>query len=155
MWLMCSEAAVKKYQIKPMAKMLEFHFAGVNPKRMGLGPVPAMFGALKKCQMTLDQMELVEINEAFAAQVLSVLKVARDRKLAQRFGCDDLLGEIPLTKLNVNGGAIALGHPVGSSGARIVVTLAHELRKRKARFGLAALCIGGGQGGAVVIENIV
>lgn len=154
MWLICSEAAVEKYRLRPMARMLDFHFAGVEPERMGLGPIPAMAHVLKKCQMSLQQMDLIEINEAFAAQVLSVLHVAKDRQLCQRFGCHDVLGEIPLEKLNVNGGSIALGHPVGSSGARIVVTLAHELKRRGARFGLAALCIGGGQGGAVVIENL-
>ena len=154
MWLMCSEQAINKYQMKPMARMVEFHFAGLDPKRMGLGPVPAIGHVLKKCGMNLQQMELIEVNEAFAAQVLSVVKVARDSKLSQRFGCDDAPGEIPMEKLNVNGGAIALGHPVGSSGSRIVVTLAHELRRRNARFGLASLCVGGGQGGAIVIENL-
>ena len=154
MWLMSSESAVEKYQLKPMARMVNFHFAGLEPERMGLGPIPAMAHVLKKCQMGLEQMDLVEINEAFAAQVLGVLHVAKDQKLSQRFSDHDALGEIPMEKLNVNGGGIALGHPVGSSGARIVVTLAHELKRRGGRFGLAALCIGGGQGGAVVIENL-
>ena len=154
MWLMCSESAVEKYQLKPMARMINFHFAGLGPERMGLGPVPAMAHVLKKCQMSLKQMDLIEINEAFAAQVLSVLHVAKNQKLCQRLSHPDTLGEIPLEKLNVNGGAIALGHPVGSSGARIVVTLAHELKRRGNRFGLASLCIGGGQGGATVIENL-
>ena len=154
MWLMCSERGVEKYRLKPMARMIDFHFAGVDPKRMGLGPVPAIEGVLRKCGMNVGQMDLVEINEAFAAQVLSVLKVAKDEQECRRFGCQGVVGDIPPEKLNVNGGGIALGHPVGSTGARIVVTLAHELVRRNARYGLASLCIGGGQGGAVVIENM-
>ena len=153
MWLLCSEEAVEKHQLKPMAKMIDYHFHGLEPERMGLGPVLAMDGVLKRAKMTLDQMDLVEINEAFAAQVLACLKVAKDPELAKRWGID-ALGEIPREKLNVNGGAIALGHPVGSTGSRLVVTLAHELKKRNKKYGLASLCIGGGQGGAVIIENL-
>jgi acetyl-CoA C-acetyltransferase/acetyl-CoA acyltransferase len=99
-------------------------------------------------------MDLVELNEAFAAQVIACLKVMKDKTLSQKWGIIDTIGEIPMEKLNVNGGGIALGHPVGSTGARLVVTLAHELKRRKQRFGLATLCIGGGQGGAVIIENL-
>lgn len=153
MWLMCSEEAVKKYNLKPMARMIDFHFHGLEPERMGLGPALAIDGVLKRTGLKLADMDLVEINEAFAAQVMACEKVMSDQKLADRWNID-AAGEIDPTKLNVNGGAIALGHPVGSTGSRIVVTLAHELKKRQGKYGLASLCIGGGQGGAVVIENL-
>lgn len=153
MWLMCSEEAVKKYNLKPMARMVDYHFHGLEPERMGLGPALAMDGVFKRSGMKLDQMDLVEINEAFSAQVLGCLKVMKEKNLADRWNID-LLGELDPAKLNVNGGAIALGHPVGSTGSRLVVTLAHELKRRKAKFGVASLCIGGGQGGAVIIENL-
>lgn len=152
-WLMCSEEAVKKYNLEPMARMIDYHFHGLEPERMGLGPVLAMDGVLKRTSMTIDQMDLIEINEAFAAQVMSCLKVGKEKELANRWGIEPL-GEIDPEKLNVNGGAIALGHPVGSTGSRLVVTMAHELKRRKAKYGLASLCIGGGQGGAVIIENL-
>lgn len=153
MWLMCSEEAVKKYNLKPMARMVDFHFHGLEPERMGLGPALAMDGVFKRSGMKLDQMDLVEINEAFAAQVIACLKVMKEKSYADRWNID-VLGEIDSNILNVNGGGIALGHPVGSTGSRLVVTLAHELKRRKAKFGVASLCIGGGQGGAVIIENL-
>ena len=153
MWLLCSEDAVKKYNLEPMAKMVDFHFHGLEPDRMGLGPVLAMDGVFKRTNMSLKDMDLVEINEAFAAQVMGCLEVMKSKEYSKRWGVD-VLGEIDPDKLNVNGGAIALGHPVGSTGSRLVVTLAHELVKRKAKFGVASLCIGGGQGGAVIIENL-
>jgi acetyl-CoA C-acetyltransferase/acetyl-CoA acyltransferase len=137
-----------------MAKMIDFHFHGLEPERMGLGPVLAMHGVLKRAGMKLEDMDLIEINEAFSAQVLSCIKLAKSKELSQKWGMDEPLGEINLAKLNVNGGAIALGHPVGSTGSRLVVTLAHELKKRKLKYGIASLCIGGGQGGAVIVENL-
>lgn len=152
-WLMCSEEAVKKYNLKPMAKMIDYHFHGLEPERMGLGPVVAMNGAFKRTGLTLDQMDLIEINEAFAAQIIACKKVMSEKHYADRWGID-VLGEIDPAKFNVNGGGIALGHPVGSTGSRIVVTLAHELKRRKQKYGIASLCIGGGQGGAVIIENL-
>ena len=135
-------------------KIVDFHFHGLEPERMGMGPLLASHGVLKRAGMSLEQMDLVEINEAFAAQVIAVERAFKDKKLAARFGLDEVIGEIPKEKLNVNGGAIALGHPVGSTGSRLVVTLAHELKKRKQKYGLASLCIGGGQGGAIIIENL-
>jgi acetyl-CoA C-acetyltransferase len=153
-WLLASEEAVKKYNLDPIARMVDFHFHGLEPERMGLGPVLASHGVLKRTNLKMDQMDLVELNEAFAAQVLGCLKVMKDKSLSSRWGIEETIGEIPFEKLNVNGGGIALGHPVGSTGSRLVVTLAHELRRRKLRYGLATLCIGGGQGGAVVIENL-
>lgn len=153
-WLMCSEEAVKKYNLKPMAKMVDYHFHGLEPERMGLGPVLAMHGLLKRTNMTIPQIDLFEINEAFSAQVLGCLKVMKDSSLSKRWGIEETMGDIPLEKLNVNGGGVALGHPVGATGARLVVTLAHELKRRGKKYGIASLCIGGGQGGAVLIENL-
>jgi acetyl-CoA C-acetyltransferase len=154
MWLLVSEEALKKYNLTPMARLVDYHFHGLEPERMGLGPVMATNGVLKRAKMSLNQMDLVELNEAFAAQVIGCLKVMKDSKLSSKWGINETIGEIPMEKLNVNGGAIALGHPVGSTGSRLVLTLAHELKKRKQKYGLATLCIGGGQGGAVIIENL-
>lgn len=154
MWLLASEEAVKKYNLDPMAKMIDYHFHGLEPERMGLGPVLAIHGALKRTGLKLDQIDLFELNEAFAAQVLGCMKVMKDKTLSAKWGINETIGEIPLEKLNVNGGGIALGHPVGSTGSRLVVTLAHELKRQKKKYGLASLCIGGGQGGAVIIENL-
>jgi len=152
--LLVSEEMVEKYNLKPMAKMIDFHFHGLEPERMGMGPLLAMDGVFKRTGLSLSDMDLVEINEAFAAQVIAVKMAIKDKNYAQKFGLEDSLGEISDDKLNVNGGAIALGHPVGSTGSRLIVTLAHELKKRKAKYGVASLCIGGGQGGAVIIENL-
>jgi acetyl-CoA C-acetyltransferase len=154
MCLLVSEEALKKYNWKPMARIVDYHFHGLEPERMGMGPLLAMHGALKKSGMSLAQMDLVELNEAFAAQALAVVKALGDSSISSRWGINERVGEISRDKLNVNGGAVALGHPVGSSGCRIVVTLAHELKKRKAQYGIASLCIGGGQGGAMIIENL-
>ncbi|HXH29710.1 MAG TPA: thiolase family protein [Bacteriovoracaceae bacterium] len=154
MWLLASEEAVKKYNLEPMARMVDYHFAGLEPERMGLGPVLATHGILKRTGMKLSQLELFELNEAFAAQVIACTKVMKDKTLSSKWGIDEVIGEIPFDRLNVNGGGIALGHPVGSTGSRLVVTLAHELKRRKLKYGLASLCIGGGQGGAVIIENL-
>lgn len=153
MWLVCSEEAVKKYNLEPMARLVDYHFHGLEPQRMGLGPVMAMDGVFKRTGLSLKDMDLVEINEAFAAQVIACTQVMREKKYADKWGID-VLGDLDMNKLNVNGGAIALGHPVGSTGSRLVVTLAHELKKRKAKYGIASLCIGGGQGGAMIIENL-
>lgn len=153
MWLMCSEAAVKKYNLEPMARMLDFHFHGLEPQRMGLGPALAIDGVLKRTKLKLADMDLIEINEAFAAQVMACETVMKDQKIADRWNIE-AVGEVDRAKLNVNGGAIAFGHPVGSTGSRLVVSLAHELQKRNGKYGIASLCIGGGQGGAVVIENL-
>lgn len=137
----------------PIASIRSFAFFGVDPKRMGLGPVGAAKLALERAHLTLKDIELVEINEAFAAQVLSVLKAFNSQSYAKAMWGGEALGEINPDIVNVNGGAIALGHPVGSSGARIVVTLAKEMKRRSLKYGLAMICIGGGQGGAMVLER--
>lgn len=123
---------------KPLARIVSWGIAGVDPNVMGIGPVPAARMALKRSGLSIADMDLVEINEAFAVQAIAVEKeLGLDRE-----------------KTNVNGGAIAIGHPVGASGARILLALAYELRRRSKRYGLAALCVGGGQGVAMIIENV-
>lgn len=153
--LLMSEEKVKHFKIEPLAWIRSYAFAGVDPRRMGLGPTVAAPIALRKAQVKLPSIGLVEINEAFASQVLSVLKVFANKKYAENIGIPyaDELSEIDPNILNVNGGAIALGHPVGTSGNRIVLTLAKEMKRRDVSLGLAAICIGGGQGGAMVIEK--
>ena len=136
--VLASGEAVEKYGLKPMAKLIGWGQGGVDPKIMGVGPVPASRAAMAKAGVTIDDIDLVEANEAFAAQSIAV---------ARELGFD-------MSKVNVNGGAIALGHPVGASGARIIVTLLHEMQKRpEAKKGLATLCIGGGMGVATVFEK--
>ncbi len=144
--LLASEQAVKEHGLKVMAEVVGWGQGGVDPDVMGLGPVPAVGNALKDAGLKLSQMELLELNEAFAAQSLGVVKL-----LAQQH---DLTEEEIRARCNVNGGAIALGHPVGASGNRILVTLAYELRRSGKEYGLASLCIGGGMGTAVALKNI-
>jgi len=128
----------EKRNLKPLGRIVSWGIAGVDPKIMGSGPVPASRIALKKAGLTLSDIDLVEVNEAFAAQYLGVEK---------QLGLDR-------GKTNVNGGAIALGHPLGATGTRLLITLLYELRRRKARYGLSTACIGGGQGIAVIVENL-
>ena len=136
--VLASGEAVEKYGLKPMAKLIGWGQGGVDPKIMGVGPVVASRNAMKKADVTIDDIDLVEANEAFAAQSIAVARELH----------------FDMSKVNVNGGAIALGHPVGASGARIIVTLLHEMQKRpEAKKGLATLCIGGGMGTAVVFEK--
>ena len=142
--IIASEDAVKKYNLKPICEVVGFGQGGVDPRVMGLGPTPAILNALKYADLKIEDMELVELNEAFAAQSLGVI-----HELEEATGMDR---EEFLKKTNVNGGAIALGHPVGASGNRILVTLIHEMQKRNLTTGLASLCIGGGQGAAVIIK---
>ena len=120
-----------------------------------MGPLLAMDGVMKRTNLKLSDFDLFELNEAFAAQILAVGIGLKDKEVAARFGLDQAWGELDWSKVNVNGGGIALGHPVGSTGSRLIVTLIHELKRRKGKYGLASLCIGGGQGGAVVVENLV
>jgi acetyl-CoA C-acetyltransferase len=133
-----SERAAAKHAIAPQGALLGYTSVGVDPARMGIAPVPAVRSLLERHRLTLADIDVVELNEAFAAQVL-----ACDREL--KFDHD---------KLNVNGGGIALGHPTGCSGARIVVALLHELQRRRGRYGIATLCVSGGQGMAVLVERV-
>ncbi|BES66378.1 acetyl-CoA C-acetyltransferase [Gottschalkiaceae bacterium SANA] len=146
MTLLASEEAVDQYWLNPLVEIVAVGQGGVDPSVMGLGPVPAIRNVLKNAKMSLADIELIELNEAFAAQSLGVLK-----ELSEEHGVrvDHLL---PIT--NVNGGAIALGHPLGASGNRILVTLIHEMKKRKLEYGLASLCIGGGMGTAIIVKNV-
>src|SRR4029079_17280064 len=147
--LLADEATARASAQPPLGRIRAFAFAGLSPKRMGLGPVFAMAKALDKAGLTLADIELFEINEAFAAQVLACQQAAKSDAFARaELGRDRALGEIPAERLNVNGGAIALGHPVGASGARLLLTLLLELRRRDLKRGVAALCVGGGQGAA-------
>ena len=137
MVLVMSEKMINNLKVKPIAKMISYSVAGVPPRIMGIGPVEAVPKALKQANLKLNNIDLIELNEAFASQSLAVIKT---------------LGINPL-KINVNGGAIALGHPIGASGARVLVTLIHELIKQNKSRGIATLCIGGGQGIAMCIER--
>lgn len=143
--MIVSEDALKKFNLKPLCEIVGIGQGGVDPSVMGLGPVPAIRNALKHAHVKLSDIELVELNEAFAAQSLGVV-----HELVQEHGIDR---EAFLKKTNVNGGAIALGHPVGASGNRIMVTLIHEMIKSDKHLGLASLCIGGGQGTAVILKR--
>ena len=136
--LIANEETARRLGLVPLARVISTGIAGVDPRYMGIGPVPATEMALRKAELNIEQIDIVELNEAFAAQSIAV---ARDLR-------------IPDAKLNPNGGAIALGHPLGCSGARLMTTLVHELRHRKARRGLATMCIGVGQGVAVIVESV-
>ena len=152
--LVGGDAAAKAWGSPPLGRLRAFAFAGLSPRRMGLGPVFAMAKALEKAELELEDCELFEINEAFAAQVLACLEACRSAAFAAaELGRERALGEIPLERLNVNGGAIALGHPVGASGARLLLTLLMEMRRRNLHRGMAALCVGGGQGAAFIVER--
>ena len=152
--LLASEQACEKYGLDPLGRFVDFHFHGLEPERMGLGPLLAISGLLKKREMSLEEMDLVEINEAFAAQVLAVKKALAHDHLRKKWDVHKSPGILDDKKLNVCGGGIALGHPVGTTGARLVVTLLHALKRKKLKRGLASLCIGGGQGGACLVENL-
>jgi acetyl-CoA acetyltransferase family protein len=136
--LLTTPQKAEQLKLKPLVRIVASAAAGVHPNYMGIGPIPATQKALKRAGLTIDQMDLVELNEAFASQVIACIReLGIDRK-----------------KLNVNGGAIALGHPLGCSGARLMTTLIHEMKKRGSRYGLATMCIGVGQGIATVVESI-
>ena len=136
--VIAGEEFVKQRDLKPMGRIVSWAYAGVEPEIMGIGPVPATRAALQRAGLSLNDMDLVEVNEAFAAQYLAVEK---------ELGLDR-------NRTNVNGGAIALGHPLGATGTRLVLTLLHELHRRGGRYGLATACIGGGQGIAMIVERV-
>ena len=138
MLLIANEDAVEKYNLKPIAKIKAMAIAGVEPAVMGIGPVPATKKALERAELTIDDLDVIELNEAFASQSIACM---RD------LGLDE-------NKVNVNGGSIAIGHPLGASGARISTTLLHEMVKQDAKYGLATMCVGVGQGAAVIYERV-
>jgi acetyl-CoA acyltransferase len=136
--IVMSAEAARDRGLQPLARLVSFSTAGVEPERFGIGPVPAVRKALARAGLTLDQIDLVELNEAFAAQVLACLR------------------QLPIDpdRLNVNGGAIALGHPLGCTGAKLTTTLLYEMGRRNARYGLVTLCVGGGLGAAGIFERM-
>jgi acetyl-CoA acetyltransferase family protein len=147
--VLASGERARAMNLPVMGKIRSWGFAGCDPERMGLGPVLASPIALRRAGgLTMARMERVEINEAFAAQVLACLKAFDSRSF-----CEENLGSPALDRINVNGGAIALGHPVGASGGRLILTLLREMARANASLGLVTLCVGGGQGGAVVVER--
>jgi acetyl-CoA acyltransferase len=136
--LLVSDARARELGLVPLARFVAFATAGVEPERFGIGPVPAVRKALKLARLTLDDIELVELNEAFASQVLACLR------------------ELPIDadRVNVNGGAIALGHPLGCTGAKLTATLLYEMQRRQARYGMVTMCVGGGMGAAGIFERV-
>ncbi len=154
MMLLMSEERLRRENREPLGWIRGYAFAGLDPKRMGLGPAVSTALALRSTGLSMSDMELVEINEAFAAQVLANLKIFENPSLGAGVGVESgRLGAINPEILNVNGGAIAFGHPVGTSGTRITLTLAREMKRRNLTHGLATLCVGGGQGGAMILER--
>lgn len=135
--LVASESAVAEHGMTPLARIVSYAVAGVDPSIMGIGPVPAITSALAKAGLTLGDMDLIEINEAFAAQALACVKEL----------------DIDMDKFNLNGGAIAIGHPTGASGSRIMGHLAYELQRTGKQYAIGSACIGGGQGVAIILEN--
>ena len=153
--LVCTEERARALGLQPMAKIRSWAWAGLDPARMGLGPVFASDKALRAAGCELSDMGTVEINEAFATQVLACARAFEsDRFAREHLGRDRAIGELDISRTNVNGGAVALGHPVGATGARLLLTTALELHEGDHELGLATLCIGGGQGGAVVLERM-
>jgi len=155
-WLvLASEDSVKRFDLKPLGRIVDSQWAGLDPAQMGLGPVHAATPILKRHGLGLNDLDYWEINEAFAAQVLGCLAAWKDQKYCRdELGLDNALGALDDGKLNVDGGAIALGHPVGASGARIVLHLLKTLRRNNAKRGIASICIGGGLGGAMLVEAL-
>lgn len=153
MLILASEEAVKKYGLSVLGKIVGCHWAGLDPSQMGLGPAHAVPPLLKENQLKPDQIDFWEINEAFAAQVLACLKAWKDPDYCKNeLQLDKTFGEIEPSRMNIDGGGISMGHPVGASGARIVLHLLHVLKRKGAKRGVATLCIGGGQGGAMLVE---
>ena len=155
-WLiLASQAAVERYGLQPLGRISDSQWAGLDPAQMGLGPVHAATPILQRHGLGLNDVDAWEINEAFAAQVLGCLAAWDDASYCRtELGLPGAFGALDPARLNIDGGAIALGHPVGASGARIVLHLLHVLRERKARRGVAAICIGGGLGGAMLVERV-
>lgn len=145
-FVIASQEAVDEYQLQPLAEIVSYGQGGLDPAYMGLGPVPAIKQALQRADMSLEQIELLELNEAFAAQAIGVMHGLSEEHGVSLDWFDN--------KTNLNGGAIALGHPLGASGGRVLTTLLYEMQKQQCRYGLASLCIGGGMGTAVIIKRV-
>ncbi len=152
--LIMDEEKAREMGYEPLGFIRDYTYVGLSPAKMGLGPAYAIPAVLNKAGLKLKDMELIEINEAFAVQVLASVKLLASKKFAEEHSFSgDIVGEIDINKLNVNGGAIALGHPVGVTGSRLILTLLKEMKRRGAKRGLVSLCVGGGQGGAVILER--
>jgi acetyl-CoA C-acetyltransferase len=152
--VLASAEAVEKHNLPVLCKLITTQWAGLRPDEMGLGPAHAIAPLLRSRRLKVDAIDYWEINEAFAAQVLAVVEALKDTDYCkQHIGLGSAIGEIPMDRLNIHGGGVSLGHPVGASGARIVLHLAKVLQANKAKRGIASLCIGGGQGGAMLIER--
>lgn len=153
MLILASQRAVDRYQLEPLGRILDVQWAGLDPAVMGLGPVFAATPILKRHHLELDDIDVWEINEAFAAQVLACRQAWADEQWCREHLNHSAFGELDMDRLNVSGGAIAIGHPVGASGARIVLRCLNSLHERGQKTGMAAICIGGGQGGAMLLES--
>lgn len=153
MVLMMTREKAQALGYKPLARIRGYGYAGLEPERMGMGPAYSTPVALKRAGLSMKDIGLIELNEAFAAQVMACQKAFDSDNFGRKIGLPGKIGELRSDILNVNGGAIALGHPVGATGSRLVLTLMKEMRRRGTQFGLATLCIGGGQGGSVILEN--
>jgi acetyl-CoA C-acetyltransferase len=153
--LLADEDAVKRHKLEPVGRIVDTQWAALDPAQMGLGPVHAATPILQRHKLGLDDFDAWEINEAFAAQVLACIAAWKSEDYCRdELGLDGAMGELDMDKLNVDGGAIALGHPVGASGARIVLHLLHVLKRSGGKRGIASICIGGGQGGAMMVEAL-
>ncbi len=152
--LIMTEDKAKSLGYEPLGYIRAYTYVGLEPQKMGLGPAYAIPEVLKKAELTLKDMDLIEINEAFAVQVLASLKLLSTKSfIEENFSNHKDLAGFKMDKLNVNGGAVSLGHPVGSTGARMILTILKEMKRRNSKFGLASLCVGGGQGGAFILER--
>jgi acetyl-CoA C-acetyltransferase/acetyl-CoA acyltransferase len=151
--IVCSEEKASSLGMQPLGRMVSYAYTGCDPERMGVGPVQASALALHRAGWNLADVDLIELNEAFAAQALAVLKCFRDPVSAKRAGLDAPLGEIDETRLNPQGGSIALGHPVGATGSRLILTALKQLKRTGKKRALVTLCVGGGQGGAICLES--
>ncbi len=153
--LLASDDAVKKYDLKVLGRIVDIQWAALDPAIMGIGPLYSTTQLLQKHGLSLSDIDYWEINEAFAVQILACLKIWKEKSLCQQYlGVDQAFGEIDLNHLNADGGAIALGHPVGASGARLPLHLLKILERKKSKRGIASLCIGGGQGGSILLERV-
>ena len=153
--LLVGSSSAQQFGLEPIGRLRAYAYAGLAPERMGLGPVFAMQKLFKETGLRLDQADVIEINEAFAAQVIACTKTAESESLARKFGLDGpLCNEFPIDRLNPRGGSIALGHPVGTTGARLVLSALDQLQKNDKQHALTTLCVGGGQGAALWIERL-
>lgn len=153
--ILASQTAIDKHKLEPIARIVDVAWSALDPSIMGMGPAFAIAALLKKTNISINDIDFFEINEAFASQVLACIKVLDDPDYCRKnFGYQGAVGKLDLAKLNIDGGAIAVGHPVGASGARLALHMAYTLSRTNKKLGIVSLCIGGGQGGAMLIENV-